>query len=359
MASSMLVIATFAVSSMVAAYASASNVATPRSFPLVVRDDVSQNALSTFIGAFIFSIITLTAVKGDYFKEAGLFFVFVLTALAFATVIFTLVRWIDRVARLGRLGATVDKVEQATENAFKLRQREPNLCALPVPSLRKEGMPVYSPTVGYVQHINIASLQIWAEETESYIEVAALPGTFTSPDRTLAYIRNDQSEKAIKNFDKVIESFKIGNDRMFDDDPRFGLIVLAEIAGRALSPAVNDPGTAIEVIGTDVRLFTLWNRLAYEREEAEPKHDRVEVTEVSILEMFNDAFMPIARDGAGIVEVMVRLQKGLKSLASLDDTSMANAAKHHGRLALARAEKALDVEQDLETVRNAAEWAKS
>ena len=37
---------------------------------------------------------------------------------------------------------------------------------------------------------------------------------------------------------------------------------------------------------------------------------------------------------------------------------MANAAKHHARLALARAEKALDLEQDLETVRNAAEWAK-
>ena len=175
MASSMLVIATFAVSSMVSAYASASNVATPRSFPLVVRDDVSQNALSTFIGAFIFSIIALTAVKGNYFQEAGLFFVFVLTALAFAAVIFTLVRWIDRIARLGRLGATVDKVEKATAGAFKLRQREPSLCALPVPSVRKEGTPVYSPMVGHVQHINIAALQKVAEDTDSYIEVAALP----------------------------------------------------------------------------------------------------------------------------------------------------------------------------------------
>lgn len=356
MASSMLVVATFAVSSMVAAYASASNVATPRSFPLVVRDDVSQNALSTFIGAFIFSIIALTAVKGHYFKEAGLFFVFVLTVLAFGIVIFTLVHWIDRIARLGRLGSTVDKVEKATENAFKLRQREPYLCALPVPSVRKNGTPIFSPTVGYVQNINIAALQNWAEETESYIEVAALPGTFASPDRPLVYIRSNQGDEDIEGFDKVIKSFKIGHDRMFDDDPRFGLIVLSEIAGRALSPAVNDPGTAIEIIGTNVRLFTLWNTLANEREEVEPIHDRVEVTEVSILEMFDDAFSAIARDGAGIVEVMVRLQKGLKSLASLGDTPMTNAAKHHGRLALSRAEKALDLEQDLETVRNAAEW---
>src|SRR5690606_26331503 len=44
--SSMLVIATFAVASMVTAYSSASNTATPRTFSLVISDDVSQNALS-------------------------------------------------------------------------------------------------------------------------------------------------------------------------------------------------------------------------------------------------------------------------------------------------------------------------
>lgn len=51
MASSMLIMAKFAVASMVAAYASASSSATPRSFPLVIGADVSQNALSAFIGA--------------------------------------------------------------------------------------------------------------------------------------------------------------------------------------------------------------------------------------------------------------------------------------------------------------------
>ena len=53
---SMLVISTFAVASMVSAYASASSTATPRSFSLAISDDVSKNALSTFIGTFIFSV---------------------------------------------------------------------------------------------------------------------------------------------------------------------------------------------------------------------------------------------------------------------------------------------------------------
>ena len=53
----------------------------------------------------------------------------------------------------------------------------------------------------------------------------------------------------------VAEAFTIGAERTFDQDPRFGLCVLAEIASRALSPAVNDPGTAIDVIGRAVRLL--------------------------------------------------------------------------------------------------------
>lgn len=42
MSSSMLMIATFSVGSMVAAYASASTSATPRAFSVVVSDDVSK-----------------------------------------------------------------------------------------------------------------------------------------------------------------------------------------------------------------------------------------------------------------------------------------------------------------------------
>ena len=111
---SMLVIAIFAVASMVSAYATASSTATPRTFSLVVADDVSQNALSAFIGAFIFSIVALIALQNGFYNKAGRFSLFVLTIAVFTIVIFTFVRWVDTVARLGRLGTTIDKVEAAT-----------------------------------------------------------------------------------------------------------------------------------------------------------------------------------------------------------------------------------------------------
>jgi uncharacterized membrane protein len=356
MASSMLVIATLAVTSMVSAYASASSTATPRSFSLVVADDVSQNALSTFIGAFIFSLVALTAAKNGYFEMAGLFTLFVMTVTVFGVVIITFVRWVDRIARLGRMGSTIDKVEQATARALARRRDAPTLCALPLSS-PPGGLAVFASSVGYVQYIDIAALQAWAQEARVRVVVAALPGTFAAPDRALAFIRCSPGDLAEIDCQRVVEAFQIGDDRLFDDDPRFGLVVLSEIAGRALSPAVNDPGTAIDVVGTMLRLFSVWHEPAPADDEPALKFDRVEVPEISVRDMFDDAFTAIARDGAGMVEVAIRLQKTLHSLASSGNPEMRAAAEYHGRLALKRAGMALDMEEDLAAVRAAAKFA--
>jgi uncharacterized membrane protein len=155
----------------------------------------------------------------------------------------------------------------------------------------------------------------------------------------------------------VTHAFVIGRERLFDDDPRFGLVVLSEIAGRALSPAVNDPGTAIAIIGTLVRLFTHWGRPMEAKDSAAPDFNRVEVPEVLTRDMFDDAFTAIARDGARIFEVAVRLQKAFASLASLSDGAIREAAIHHARIALARSEKALELPEEAAVIRDLARFA--
>ncbi len=356
LSSSMLVIATFAVASMVSAYASASSTATPRSFSLVISDDVSQNALSTFIGAFIFSIVALIVAKNEYYGKAGLLGLFVLTIIVFALVIYTFVRWVDRIARLGRLGATIDKVEAATKSALLNRKNAPRLGGSPVESRRiKDARPIYSDRVGYVQQVNVDTLQEIAQSYETRIVVFALPGAFVTPNSPLAYIEpNPDFEKKIE-LEQLIKAFVVGDDRKFDEDPRFGLIVLSEIAGRALSPAVNDPGTAIDIIGTFVRLFSIWGEPLTEAQEEKIEFDRVAVPEISIDDMFDDAFTAIARDGAGSIEVIMRLQKAFIALASMDSSEMKSAAERHSRLSLARAEKRMDLSDDLEIVQTLSE----
>lgn len=355
-ASSMLVIATFAVGSMVSAYNSASISATPRSFPLVISDDNSQNALSTFIGSFIFSTIALMALKNDYYDKSGRFVIFVLTLLILSIVIITFLRWVDSIARLGRLGGVINKVEAATSAALQQRRLAPTLRGVPDGPHQNVGLAVYGGSIGYVQRVDVTALQVTAEKSQLRITVAALPGTFSAPGRTLAYAAGESGALSEIDINQIMKAFQIGEDRIFDEDPRFGLIALSEIASRALSPAINDPGTAINVIGTLVRLFALWSEPIEDDDRQDCECDRVAVPELSLWDMFDDAFTSIARDGAGTIEVMVRLQKAFHSLVSIGDDMTREVAMSHARLALARAERELHLPEDIDIVRKAAKF---
>ena len=356
MASSMLLIATFAVGSMIAAYASASTGATPRSIPLVIADDVTQNALSAFIGAFIFSIVSLVAIQNDLFDSAGLFAIFALTLLVFAVVIITFVRWVDRIARLGRVVNTIEKVEKVAGEALDRRRHAPTLRALSAPLHQvkgKGGTAVCSPTVGYVQHIDLETLQSCAEARDCRLTLTALPGKFVTNGQPLLRVEGGETFKP----EALINAFTIRANRTFKDDPRFGLLALSEIADKALSHGVNDPGTAIHVIGAMVRLFTLWQSPLEEDKLQAIVYDRVSVPELVIDDLFDDAFTAIARDGAGIVEVSIRLQKALLALSETDDAAMVAAAKKHSRMALARSECAMSLQDDIDAVRRTAAFS--
>ena len=117
---------------------------------------------------------------------------------------------------------------------------------------------------------------------------------------------------------------------------------------------MNDPGTAIDVVGTLLRLLSQWCEPAAANQDQRPVYDRVEVIEISVRDMFDDAFTAIGRDGAGLVEVSVRLQKVLHSLASIGDAEMQAAAEYHRQLALKRAKISLTVEEDWIAVHDAA-----
>jgi len=277
----------------------------------------------------------------------------------FAWVILTFVRWVDTIARLGRLGTTIDKVEEATAGALQGRRRNRNLGGVPIPESLNNGTTFCADEVGYIQHIDVEALQECAEKWSLRITVASLPGSFVTPDKPLgSYMFEDQG--ATKDIDaSILESaFQLGENRVYEDDPRFGLIALSEIASRALSPAVNDPGTAIDVIGRFLRLFTEWGQHSENAEgEDETKFDRIEIPEISVDDMFDDAFATIARDGAGIVEVQIRLQKALASLASLGNDEIETAAVHQSRLALKRARHALTLTEDFENLAKVAQWS--
>lgn len=337
---SMLVISTFAVGSMISAFAFASSTATPRSFKLVISDDVSQNALSAFVGSFIFSVVAQVAMNNGYYGKAGIFTLFAITILIFIVVILTFLRWVDRISRLGRLGHTIETIEKATFKSIETIKKSPYYKNEEMVFQYDKLEPVYPSTIGYIQTINLQSLQDYAAKHELFITVMCLPGSFVTSNHPIAYL-----SKKIES-DKIEDYFVIGHNRSFEEDPRFGLIALSEIASRALSPAVNDPGTAIAILGTYVRLFSCWEKPLAKSEEA-ITYDRLNLPLIQCEDLFDDAFRPIARDGANNIEVMIRLQKSLHMIAKSGNKELSSCALSHAKDALERAKKEMNFEGDL------------
>jgi uncharacterized membrane protein len=121
-----------------------------------------------------------------------------------------------------------------------------------------------------------------------------------------------------------------------------------------LSPAINDPGTAIDIIGRGVRLLTLWRDAPAPESLKDFKYPRLWLPPLSADEMFNDLFASIGRDGAALIEVQVRLQKALLALAELGEAGYRQSALRVSRTALERAEAAIEVVAEKEEMRAAA-----
>lgn len=342
LASSMLAVSTFSLTAMVSAVSGAANSITPRATQLLVEDSTAQNALSTFIGAFLFSIVGICALSTGIYGKSGRVILFAGTILVIVIIVVTLLRWIEHLSTFGRVGDTIDRVEKVTMRAVDQSGYFVSVASI-VPTPKVGRRAVFAKKIGYITHIDLAALDKVACDLNCPIDVVALPGAFVAADREIAWLDRSDAESDVA----IREAFTFDKHRQFDHDPRLGLIVLSEIASRALSPAVNDPGTAIAVLGSGVRVLTdMLDKVG----QGIQNEERVRLPDLYIDDVIDDLFRPIARDGAGIVEVAIKLQKSLAQIA-------ATAPVAHGALAicaadaLVRNEASMNSKSDLDAAR--------
>lgn len=344
LASSMLAVTTFSLTAMVSAFSGASSTITPRAAQLLVEDSTAQNALSTFLGAFLFSIVGICALSTGIYGKSGRAILFIGTIAVIAVIVFTLLRWIEHLSSFGRVGNTIERVERIATVA--IRQSGLGIClSSPKHDAEPAGRAVHADEIGYVTHIDVNALNELTRQANSMIEVLVTPGAFVTPGRGLARWTGPTGigEEAVRS------AFTIEHHRQFDHDPRFGLIVLSEIASRALSPGVNDPGTAIAVLGAGVRVMATF--LDPRDEFEERKIGAVRLPRLMLCDLLEDLIQPIARDGAAVVEVAVRLQRSLGEIAGLAPPKAHGALVRCATEALVRCEAAMTFTPDLERVR--------
>lgn len=344
LASSMLAVTTFSLTTMVQAYAAATSNVTPRATVLLIEDRTAQNAMSTFLGTFLYSIVGIVALSTGIYGENGRVILFVVTIAVIAWIVVTLLRWIGHLSYFGQVGETTRRVEEQAEQGIQHWIDTPYMGGRPAVALPVGARPIYPTSTGYIEHIDMGGLSDAMEAAVGELHLTELPGAYVHTKGAIAWMTGSVDEERLAS---VRGAFTIGPARTYGHDPRVGLIVLAEIASRALSPGINDPGTAISVIGAATRILIRWADALPLPVADEPRYPRIFVPPLSTFDLFDDAFRPIARDGAAMVEVGIRLQKSLAILALQPSVEVQSAARHQSREALARFKSKLDIENDI------------
>lgn len=239
------------------------------------------------------------------------------------------------------------------EHSLNCRLRDPYLSCNPLHRMpATDGMLALTPPCsGFVRHVDLISLQRLAEEHDLRIWIDRPPGRFTNAVRPLAFVDVPGGLPDAALYEALAKCFTVGPVRSFAQDPQFGMIVFAGTAPRALSPAVNDPGTAIDVQRRAFAILQDWDT----PEEPGIIHHRIRIPGLCPEAILTDLIRPIARDGAQMVEVHHVILSLLRDLARARPEVFADPARRHAKEALARAEDALVLDSERQELRRIAE----
>ncbi|MEV4615901.1 DUF2254 family protein [Kitasatospora sp. NPDC049258] len=173
----------------------------------------------------------------------------------------------------------------------------------PLPPLRSTVRWPRPPAV--LQQIDVDRLVASARAADAVLVLRAAPGTTLQRGTPVVDVHGPAAPGPVAQGpavpdSAVLEGLRTGIERSFDQDPLFAFRLLADIALRALSPAVNDPATAVQALDD---LEDLLGRTV-----ARP------------------ARMLRFTDGAGVVRLLVRLPTGEEYLRTgLDEVVVAAA----------------------------------
>lgn len=220
----------------------------PRFLRWFRTDPVIKHSLGTFIATFVFALVA-TVLSGsgpeDSVPYRALFGALLLMTASIAWFLALISRTSDNL-RVAHVTQRIDRqARQVFDNVYpatrdEVAAAESGRAAVaprtPVQELRNHGVG------GVLVAVDRHELLRLAVRFEAVIELRSAVGDHIAADGTLIRIHGDRQLPARS----VLGALTFGDERTIEDDPAFALRLLVDVAIKALSPAVNDPTTAVQ-----------------------------------------------------------------------------------------------------------------
>lgn len=287
----------------------------PRLVIWFARDRLLFHALGMFVATFMFSLATLgwidrAIAPGVPVVSAALVFAMLIASVIMLTLLVQRLNnlQITRVLQtLGTIGRKVIAETYRVADEHGTNRPERPATKEPLFILRHHGPPCA------VTAIDHAALAAHARHANGTIVLDCMPGSTLLEGQPILTL---YGANAIA-YDALRSAIALGEERTFEQDPAYPLRLLVDIAIKALSPAINDPTTAVQALD---QIEDLLRRLARCDLDDTTLCDtdgtvRVVLQRPSWEDYLAVSFDEIRQFGATSLQVMRRLHAALSSLA--------------------------------------------
>jgi uncharacterized membrane protein len=180
-----------------------------------------------------------------------------------------------------------------------------------------DNVPVLNRRSGYIRYVDVGQLLQLARAYHIRVRVERRVGQFVPAGIPLLWVSRAERITGERSA-RLLATVDIGPSRTMQQDVEFGVIQLVDIALRAISPAVNDPSTAISCIDQLSRILIRWISRAPPRSHffGPPHVLRVVIPWISPDGLFDTAFEQIRHYSAADIAVSLRLLRAFNDIAS-------------------------------------------
>lgn len=242
LASSMLTFIVFVFSMLLVAVQLASAQLSPRIIATAFRDRVIKFALTVFVFTFTFSLAVLARIDASVPQITA--WVVTYSNVACIALYLYMIDHVGRMLRpvsmLGRVAAEGRAVIEAVYPLRLAQQAEAPADAEKLPTGATARTDEHS-TDGVFLAFDQAGLVDLARRVDCVIELVPQVGDFVAKGTPLFRVYGGESLAETQ----LRQTVAFGQERTMEQDPLFSFRIIVDIASKALSPAINDPTTAV------------------------------------------------------------------------------------------------------------------
>ena len=255
----------------------------------LIGNRFQQVVLGIYIGTIVYALFLLSTIRDI---DAGIYIPAISTYLLILITIFDIflfIYFLHYITQSVKYKVIIERIyndtKKSLEDSCKLR-KEPAKAAL-----FESDHVVKSTAPGIYTGFDKRALVKICREHDCCVFMIHTPGTFVLEGVPLFKL-NKQLPGEAK--DDILKSMYIDNDESIDQNFFFGFRQLSEVAVKALSPGINDPGTAIESLRALFRLYAY--RVSFFPDSIivdEDSNPRIILQELTYEKIFVDTLLPI------------------------------------------------------------------